>query len=154
MSKDSVSSVSIDYHTSAAEDIRQQTKLSVGTSDTNNEINNAKTVVRVRPQRQFQTQNNQMYCGPVQWTTRAMGSGSGQQMTFANLLKVFVFFPRYVSSVGTPLDKHFRQYSIKGNGTIKVKAKALWANYFIDLKCLLPYREEHTLTLTVTPCVN
>ena len=44
MSKDSVSSVSIDYQTSAAEVIRQQTKLSVGTSDTNNDINNAEPV--------------------------------------------------------------------------------------------------------------
>ena len=44
MCKDSVSSVSIDYQMSAAEEIRQQTKLSVGTSDTSNDINNAEPV--------------------------------------------------------------------------------------------------------------
>ena len=84
MNKDRVSSVSTDCQTSATEDIRQQTKLSIGKSDKNNDINNAETVTSE--------------CSSARATSATVPtteqSGSGQQMTFANLSKVFCFLSK------------------------------------------------------------
>ena len=99
--KDSVPSGSIDYQRLAAEIIRQQTELPVEKSDKNNDKNNAETAISESSSStrstaatvpntertddvHTNTMGNQEQPGPS-------GSGSGHQMSLANVLTIFFF---------------------------------------------------------------